>query len=239
MKTAADLYATGQTPGACGAALADRHWLRAHLDDPRVRVIEVDVSPAAYSDWHIDGAVLWNIYAELKDADYRTAGPEALQGLVSALGDRPGLHGGVLRVRARLRLVADEALRASRRAHPGLLPRHLAGRGLPAGHRYEPTGPRHRPHRRRGPRPAGRPGRRARRHRPAGHHPGRRAVRPGVPRRVLLALGRRRARWPGRARADRRPPAGRRPVPLRRVVPSRPRPAPPVRPGRPARATGS
>ena len=36
-------------------------------------MVEVDVSAAAYDDWHIDGAVLWNIYADLKDADYRLA----------------------------------------------------------------------------------------------------------------------------------------------------------------------
>ncbi len=88
MKTAADRYVTGQTPDA-SAALADRHWLRAHLDDPQVRVVEVDVSPTAYNDWHIDGAVLWNIYAELKDADYRTAGPEAFQGIVRRSGIDP------------------------------------------------------------------------------------------------------------------------------------------------------
>jgi thiosulfate/3-mercaptopyruvate sulfurtransferase len=33
--------------------------------------------------------VLWNIYAELKDADYRTAGPDALQGIVSRSGIDP------------------------------------------------------------------------------------------------------------------------------------------------------
>jgi 3-mercaptopyruvate sulfurtransferase SseA len=36
-----------------------------------VGVVEVDVSRAAYDEWHIDGAVLWNAYADLKDADYR------------------------------------------------------------------------------------------------------------------------------------------------------------------------
>jgi len=89
MKTAADLYATGQAPGVGNAALADRHWLRSHLDDPRVRVIEVDVSPAAYNDWHIDGAVLWNIYGDLKDADYRTVGSEAVQALLTRSGIGP------------------------------------------------------------------------------------------------------------------------------------------------------
>jgi len=38
--------------------LVDPQWLDDHLDDPRVRVVEVDVSPARYDDWHIDGAVL-------------------------------------------------------------------------------------------------------------------------------------------------------------------------------------
>jgi thiosulfate/3-mercaptopyruvate sulfurtransferase len=89
MKTASDLHAGGQAPGAGSAVLADRHWLREHLDDPRVRVVEVDVSPAAYNDWHIDGAVLWNIYADLKDADYRTAEPEVLQGLITRSGIDP------------------------------------------------------------------------------------------------------------------------------------------------------
>jgi thiosulfate/3-mercaptopyruvate sulfurtransferase len=34
-------------------------------------VVEVDVSAAAYADWHIEGATLWNVYADLKDAEYR------------------------------------------------------------------------------------------------------------------------------------------------------------------------
>ena len=57
MKTAADLYATGQAPG--GAALADWHWLRAHRDDPQVRVVEVDVSPAAYNGRLIGALMSW------------------------------------------------------------------------------------------------------------------------------------------------------------------------------------
>ena len=66
--------------------LVDRNWLSAHLDDPRLRVVEVDVSPAAYNDGHIEGAVLWNVYADLKDADYRTVGSDALQRLVERSG---------------------------------------------------------------------------------------------------------------------------------------------------------
>jgi thiosulfate/3-mercaptopyruvate sulfurtransferase len=73
-------------PGISDEVLVDPAWLRDHLSDPLVRVVEVDVSPAAYDDWHIDGAVLWNIYADLKDADYRLRGTEALERLVARSG---------------------------------------------------------------------------------------------------------------------------------------------------------
>jgi len=84
MKTAMD--ASASHPGVSDEVLVDPAWLRDHLSDPLVRVIEVDVSPAAYDDWHVDGAVLWNIYADLKDADYRLRDTEALQRLVARSG---------------------------------------------------------------------------------------------------------------------------------------------------------
>jgi thiosulfate/3-mercaptopyruvate sulfurtransferase len=89
MKTAADPPAASAGQEAGGEVLASREWLAAHLRDPLVRVIEVDVSPAAYNDGHIDGAVLWNVYGDLKDAGYRTAGTEALQRLVARSGIGP------------------------------------------------------------------------------------------------------------------------------------------------------
>jgi thiosulfate/3-mercaptopyruvate sulfurtransferase len=69
--------------------LVDAEWLESHLTDPGVRVVEVDVSPAAYNDWHIDGAALWNIYSDLKDASYRPVGRAALQQLVARSGIDP------------------------------------------------------------------------------------------------------------------------------------------------------
>jgi thiosulfate/3-mercaptopyruvate sulfurtransferase len=84
MKTATD--ASAPHPGSSDVVLVDPAWLRDHLSDPLVRVIEVDVSPAAYDDWHIDGAVLWNIYADLKDADYRLRDTEALERLAARSG---------------------------------------------------------------------------------------------------------------------------------------------------------
>jgi thiosulfate/3-mercaptopyruvate sulfurtransferase len=71
------------------AALADPDWLAAHLGDDDLRVVEVDVSPAAYNEWHIDGAVLWNVYADVKDADYRTVGSDAVERLIARSGIGP------------------------------------------------------------------------------------------------------------------------------------------------------
>ena len=64
-------------------------WLRRHLHDPRLRVVEVDVTATAYAQGHIDGAVLWNVYTDLKDADYATVDPDVFQELVRRSGITP------------------------------------------------------------------------------------------------------------------------------------------------------
>ncbi len=64
-------------------------WLEAHLHDPSVRVIEVDVSRAAYDRWHIDGAVLWNVYADLKDPGYQLVSTPAVRQLFERSGISP------------------------------------------------------------------------------------------------------------------------------------------------------
>jgi thiosulfate/3-mercaptopyruvate sulfurtransferase len=89
MKTASATAVSTPRPGTGDGVLVDPEWLQAHLSDPHVRVVEVDVSAAAYDDWHIDGAMLWNIYADLKDADYRLAGTTALARLVALSGIGP------------------------------------------------------------------------------------------------------------------------------------------------------
>jgi thiosulfate/3-mercaptopyruvate sulfurtransferase len=58
--------------------LVEPDWLEQHLHDPSVRVVEVDVSPSNYNEGHIPGAVLWNIYADFKDAEYRPVDEAAL-----------------------------------------------------------------------------------------------------------------------------------------------------------------
>jgi thiosulfate/3-mercaptopyruvate sulfurtransferase len=66
--------------------LVDTEWLQRHLPDPGLRVVEVDVSPTPYREGHIPGAVLWNVYTDLKDADYRLVGRAALERLVERSG---------------------------------------------------------------------------------------------------------------------------------------------------------
>jgi 3-mercaptopyruvate sulfurtransferase SseA len=89
MKTAAQEAVSRPGPGLGDGVLVDPGWLAGHLDDADLRVVEVDVSPAAYDDWHIDGAVLWNVYTDLKDAGYRTVSTAALERLVARSGIGP------------------------------------------------------------------------------------------------------------------------------------------------------
>lgn len=70
--------------------LVEPDWLAEHLSDPDVRVVEADVSAAAYHDWHIDGATLWNVYADLKDAEYHSVDAAAIERLLSRSGIGPG-----------------------------------------------------------------------------------------------------------------------------------------------------
>jgi thiosulfate/3-mercaptopyruvate sulfurtransferase len=69
--------------------LVEPRWLEEHLDDPTLRVVEVDVSPRAYQEWHVDGAVLWNVYTDLKDTEYRPVDKEAIQRLLARSGILP------------------------------------------------------------------------------------------------------------------------------------------------------
>lgn len=85
----ANRFRAGDFDERAERALVDPAWLAAHLHDPDVRVVEVDVNPAAYTDWHIERAVLWNIYADLKDGDYRTVDRDALGALVARSGIGP------------------------------------------------------------------------------------------------------------------------------------------------------
>jgi thiosulfate/3-mercaptopyruvate sulfurtransferase len=69
--------------------LVEPAWIAAHLDDPLVRLIEVDVSRAAYDGGHIPGAVLWNAYVDLRSPDYTPIDQRGLATLLSEAGVTP------------------------------------------------------------------------------------------------------------------------------------------------------
>jgi 3-mercaptopyruvate sulfurtransferase SseA len=68
---------------------ATADWITAHLDDPGVRVVEVDVSGAAYEDGHIPGAILWDAYVDLRHADYTPVDESEFGELLSRSGVTP------------------------------------------------------------------------------------------------------------------------------------------------------
>ncbi len=67
-------------------AQVDPDYIKAHLHDPAVRLVEVDVSPAQYDAGHIPGAVLWDAYVDLRHPDYHTISDEELRSLVQRTG---------------------------------------------------------------------------------------------------------------------------------------------------------
>jgi thiosulfate/3-mercaptopyruvate sulfurtransferase len=70
-------------------ALVEVQWLEGHLHDPRVRLVEVDVGSKAYDEGHVEGAGLWNVYQDLKDADYLLIDRAATERLVGRSGIAP------------------------------------------------------------------------------------------------------------------------------------------------------
>src|SRR5579884_1490757 len=67
--------------------LVDADWVQAHLNDPNVRLIEVDVDTRAYEQGHIPGAVGFNWQKDLQDQVMRApVSREQLEALLSRAG---------------------------------------------------------------------------------------------------------------------------------------------------------
>lgn len=67
--------------------LIDTQWLIDHLEDPMLRVVEVDMSPAPYQNAHIPGAIFWNIFTDLLMPDLSmNLEPTAIEKLLSRSG---------------------------------------------------------------------------------------------------------------------------------------------------------
>ena len=70
-------------------ALVDSEWAVAHLSDPNVRFVEVDVDTTAYQQSHLPGAVGWDWTSQLSDGIRRDiAGREDFSALLSNSGIR-------------------------------------------------------------------------------------------------------------------------------------------------------
>lgn len=68
-------------------ALVDPQWLVDHLDDPSLRVIEVDMNPDLYQERHIPGAVFWHVLGDLLQPTLQiNFEPTAIKKLLSRSG---------------------------------------------------------------------------------------------------------------------------------------------------------
>jgi thiosulfate/3-mercaptopyruvate sulfurtransferase len=67
--------------------LVDTQWVQEHLEDPSVKIVEVDENPALYAEAHIPGAIGFDWKTDLQDQVKRDfLGPEAF-------GELFGSHG--------------------------------------------------------------------------------------------------------------------------------------------------
>jgi thiosulfate/3-mercaptopyruvate sulfurtransferase len=67
--------------------LVDTQWVEDHLEDPEVRIVEVDENPALYAEAHIPGAIGFDWRRDLQDQVKRDfLGPEAFGELFGSRG---------------------------------------------------------------------------------------------------------------------------------------------------------
>src|ERR1700712_2623784 len=67
--------------------LVDTQWVEDHLDDPGVKIVEVDENPALYAEAHIPGAIGFDWKTDLQDQVKRDfLGPEAFGALFGEHG---------------------------------------------------------------------------------------------------------------------------------------------------------
>ena len=67
--------------------LVDTQWVQDHLDDPGIRIVEVDENPALYAESHIPGAIGFDWKKDLQDQVKRDfLGPEEFGALFGSRG---------------------------------------------------------------------------------------------------------------------------------------------------------
>jgi thiosulfate/3-mercaptopyruvate sulfurtransferase len=65
-----------ETQYAIPEVLVSTEWVRKHLGEPGLRVVEVDVDTSAYEQGHIPGAIGWNWTSQLCDTKVRDIVPK-------------------------------------------------------------------------------------------------------------------------------------------------------------------
>jgi thiosulfate/3-mercaptopyruvate sulfurtransferase len=67
--------------------LVDTQWVQSHLDDPDIRIVEVDENPALYAEAHIPGAIGFDWKKDLQDQVKRDfLGPQEFGALFGSRG---------------------------------------------------------------------------------------------------------------------------------------------------------
>ena len=122
------------------AALVSTEWVAEHLDDPQVRLIEVDVDTTAYDQGHIPGAVGFNWTTQLSDRIRRDIPTKAAwEQLLASAGVGHDTPDRLLRRQQqlvrRLRLLAAQDVRPQGRRADERRPQEVGARGPPADHR--------------------------------------------------------------------------------------------------------
>ncbi len=77
------------TTEASTDADVDAQYIADHLNDPLTKIVEVDVSSAAYEAGHLPGAFLWNAYTDLRHDDYRNISDREMELLLRRSGISP------------------------------------------------------------------------------------------------------------------------------------------------------
>jgi len=67
-------------------SLVGADWLQQNLNNKDIRIVEIDVSDKSYSEGHIRGAVLWNIYTDLKDEQTILRDRSSIEDLIQQAG---------------------------------------------------------------------------------------------------------------------------------------------------------
>jgi thiosulfate/3-mercaptopyruvate sulfurtransferase len=71
-------------------AVVDTDWLQAHLTDPLVKIVEVEMSPEVNAQKHLPGATFWHIFRDLLLLDFsQNLDPMSMAALLSRSGITP------------------------------------------------------------------------------------------------------------------------------------------------------